>query len=312
MLVSILIPCYNAERWVAQAIDSALAQTWPEKEVIVVDDGSTDGSLEIVKRFGDRVRFHAGPNLGANTARNRLLQLARGEWLQYLDADDFLLPEKVAMQMTFLASHPDVDVVFGPVTMEHWTEAKTRRKLLPIPEPRDLWILLARWFLPQNGAALWRKQAIIDVGKWKVDQPCCQEHELYLRLLMAGKRFAYCEHNGAIYRHWGETSLWRGNVPEVHRRRLEIEQRAEDFLRGCNELTPARLYAINVARFETARSAWQYDPAFAKEIMRTIRKVDQDFTPSGPAAPLRYRLACRTLGFTTTENIATFSRKWRR
>ncbi len=85
MLISILIPCFKAERWIAQAIESALAQTWPEKEVIVVDDGSTDGSLEVIKSFGDRIRWETGPNRGGNAARNRLLELARGEWLQYLD-----------------------------------------------------------------------------------------------------------------------------------------------------------------------------------------------------------------------------------
>src|SRR5580704_15422021 len=101
-LVSILIPCYNAERWVAQAIESALAQTWPEKEVIVVDDGSTDGSLGIIKQFEARIRWETGPNRGGNNTRNRLLELARGEWLQYLDADDYLLPDKVGRQMKFL------------------------------------------------------------------------------------------------------------------------------------------------------------------------------------------------------------------
>ena len=65
-LVSILIPCFNAERWVAQAIESALAQTWPEKEVIVVDDGSTDDSRRIIRSFGDRVRWETGPNRGGN------------------------------------------------------------------------------------------------------------------------------------------------------------------------------------------------------------------------------------------------------
>ena len=73
MLVSILIPCFNAEKWVAQAIESALAQTWPEKEVIVVDDGSTDASLEIIRHFDGRVRWESGPNRGGNAARNRLL-----------------------------------------------------------------------------------------------------------------------------------------------------------------------------------------------------------------------------------------------
>ena len=93
-LVSILIPCYNAERWVGQAIESALAQTWPNKEVIVVDDGSTDGSLEVIKSFGDRIKWETGPNRGGNVARNRLLELSHGEWIQYLDADDYLLPAK--------------------------------------------------------------------------------------------------------------------------------------------------------------------------------------------------------------------------
>lgn len=310
MLVSILIPCYNAERWIAQVIDSALAQTWPEKEVIVVDDGSTDRSLQIIRGFDGKIRWETGLNRGANVARNRLLELARGEWLQYLDADDYLLADKIAKQMEFLSGHAGTDVVFGPVTMEHWSEGKTRRKLMPIPEPRDLWILLARWYLPQTGAALWRKQAIVDVGGWKPEQPCCQEHELYLRLLIAGKRFAYCEHNGAVYRHWNETTLWRGNVPEVHRRRLEIEECAERFLLSSNSLTPARRYAINMARFETARTAWRYDRAFAQQIMKTVRASDTNFVPGGEAAPQLYRNVYRLFGFSGAERIADARRTW--
>src|SRR6202011_1477360 len=112
--VSILIPCYNAERWVAQAIESALRQTWPEKEIIVVDDGSTDGSLAIIESFGDRIRWETGPNRGGNVARNRLLELAHGEWLQYLDADDYLLPMKIERQMEFIGANPAADVIFGP------------------------------------------------------------------------------------------------------------------------------------------------------------------------------------------------------
>src|SRR5580765_8566475 len=236
--VSILIPCYNAERWVAQAIESALAQTWPEKEVIVVDDGSTDGSLEIIKRFGDRISWETGPNRGGNAARNRLLELARGEWLQYLDADDYLLPDKVAHQMRFLESHPDTDVVFGPWIMEHWSETATRHVLLEIHDPSDLWVLLARWWLPQTGGPLWRREALTDVGSWKVDQPCCQEYELYLRLLIADKRFLFCADAGAVYRQWSETTVCKRDIPETLRRRLEITRRAEDVLRERRALTP--------------------------------------------------------------------------
>ena len=123
-LVSILIPCFNAKQWIAEAINSALAQTWPEKEVIVVDDGSTDGSLDVIQSFDGRIRWETGPNRGGNAARNRLLELARAELLQYLDADDYLLPEKIAPQMEFIRAHPELDVAFGPVTIEHWFESR--------------------------------------------------------------------------------------------------------------------------------------------------------------------------------------------
>jgi glycosyltransferase involved in cell wall biosynthesis len=71
-------------------------------EVVVVDDGSTHGSLEIIKRFDDRICWETGGNKGGNAARNRLLHLARGEWIQYLDADDYLLPEKLEKQIRYL------------------------------------------------------------------------------------------------------------------------------------------------------------------------------------------------------------------
>lgn len=308
MLVSILIPCYNAERWIAQAIESALAQTWPEKEVIVVDDGSTDGSLDVIRCFGERIRWETGPNRGGNVARNRLLELARAEWLQYVDGDDYLLPDKVAKQMEFIAVHPEAEIVFGPVTMEHWSKGHLRRELLPIPEPHDLWVLLASWYLPQTGSPLWRRQAVADVGGWKPDQPCCQEHELYLRLLMAGKRLVYCASNGAVYRQWGEHTACNRDKREVRHRRLDIERQIEHSLSQTGELTPARHWAINQARFEMARAAWQSDRSEARVIAATIHRSQPDFMPAGTAAVPHYQALYRLVGFGATEILA----EWRR
>src|SRR5436309_11836996 len=98
-LVSILIPCYNAEPWITQCIESALQQSYPHKEVIVIDDGSTDRSAQAIERFGNAVAFHRLAHCGGNAVRNELTRRARGEWLQYLDADDFLLPDKVTAQL---------------------------------------------------------------------------------------------------------------------------------------------------------------------------------------------------------------------
>lgn len=311
MLVSILIPCYNAERWIGEAISSALAQTWPHKEVIVVDDGSTDQSWEVIQRFGHAIRAETGPNRGGNVARNRLLTLAHGEWLQYLDADDYLLPDKVARQTSFVETHPDADIVFGPITIEHWSEAGSRHELLPIPEPHDPWVLLARWSLPQTGSPLWRKSAVAAVGGWKDDQLTCQEHELYLRLLQAGRRFEYCPSNGAVWRVWGDRSLSHGDRAGVRRRRLVIEQGAEDFLSGRGRLTPARREAISQARFDLARVAWREgDFDGARAAHAALRHSDPGFQPAGE--PLVYQLLLRSLGFETTEVVAQWRRRWLR
>src|SRR5437867_5272527 len=105
-LVSILIPVYNAESFVAETIHSALDQTWPAKEVIAVDDGSTDRSAKILESFGSRIRIIGQENRGASAARNRALAEARGEVIQYLDADDLLAPDKIEIQLRRLESEP--------------------------------------------------------------------------------------------------------------------------------------------------------------------------------------------------------------
>ncbi|MDZ4401093.1 glycosyltransferase [Prosthecobacter sp.] len=308
MMASILIPCYNAERWIGQCIESAIEQTWPDKEIIIVDDGSTDRSLEIIKGFGGHIRWETGPNRGGNATRNRLLELARGEWLQYLDADDYLLSDKIGPQMEVPAERSEADIIFSPVYWED--EVSGRRTLVEVPEPNDLWVLLARWQMPQTGGFLWRKQAIVDVGGWKPGQPCCQENELLLRLMMAGRRFVYVDHAGAVYRQWGEHTVCKRNRPEVHQQRLEIERRAEEWLRPRGQLTPERLDAINQSRFEVARMVWQYDRGFAASVVKTIKASLPGFVPRGGAAPSGYQRVFRLLGFRMAEHLASLRRKF--
>ncbi|MFN0076461.1 MAG: glycosyltransferase family 2 protein [Prosthecobacter sp.] len=307
------MPCCNAERWIGQCIESALAQTWAEKEVVVVDDGSTDGSLAIILSFDDRIRFETGPNCGGNAARNRLLELSRGDWLQYLDADDYLKPDKIEKQMRFIETNPETDVVFSRVIQEtHHEGGEVRQGVSLMLEPLDPWCLLVRWDLPQTGALLWRRTAIVSAGAWKVDQPCCQEHELYLRALKAGHRFAYCTDYGAVYRQWSTGSVCTKNPSEVHRRRLEIIGDAEGFLREQKELTPPRLWAISHARLEVARQVWRYDTALAVEIDHTIHRSQPDFEPGGQGRRISYgagyRLGYRLLGFKAAEKLAGWQR----
>jgi glycosyltransferase involved in cell wall biosynthesis len=103
-LVSILVPAYNAESWLAETLRSALAQTWPRIEVIVVDDGSKDRTLEVARTFeSHKVKVVTQPNMGAPGTRNKAFDHAQGTYIQWLDADDLLDPRKIATQMAVAA-----------------------------------------------------------------------------------------------------------------------------------------------------------------------------------------------------------------
>jgi glycosyltransferase involved in cell wall biosynthesis len=105
-LVSILIPAFNAQKWIAETIESAMSQTWARKEIVVVDDGSSDQTLSIARRFASRGVFVTTQgNQGASAARNKALSLSQGDYIQWLDADDLLAPDKIARQMA--AVEPD-------------------------------------------------------------------------------------------------------------------------------------------------------------------------------------------------------------
>src|SRR6266566_242620 len=105
-LVSILIPAYNAGPWLAESISSALAQTWGRKEIIVVDDGSKDDTLAIARRFEpEGIQVVTQSNAGAAAARNKAFSLSRGDYIQWLDADDLLAPDKIEVQLAATEGH---------------------------------------------------------------------------------------------------------------------------------------------------------------------------------------------------------------
>lgn len=107
--ISCIMPAYNAAAYVCDALESAFSQTWPPVEVIVVDDGSTDGTADIVTGFSPRVRYLREENAGPAAARNRGMQAARGNFFAFLDADDLWHPEKLARQAARFDARPDLD-----------------------------------------------------------------------------------------------------------------------------------------------------------------------------------------------------------
>ena len=110
--VSVIVPAYNASDFIGEALDSIIAQTLDEIEIIVVDDGSTDHTAEIVKSYGSRVLYIWQENGGCAMARNRGIRASSGECLSFLDADDIYTPDRIARQVEFMERHPHDDLVF--------------------------------------------------------------------------------------------------------------------------------------------------------------------------------------------------------
>jgi len=115
MRVSVVIAAYNSEAYIVEAIESVLGQTLPPSEVIVIDDGSTDGTSGILARFGDRITALTQTNSGQAVAVNKGLAMARGELIGFCDADDLWTSRKLEMQLALLERNSDVEAVFGKV-----------------------------------------------------------------------------------------------------------------------------------------------------------------------------------------------------
>ena len=134
--VSVLMPVYNAERYLAEAVESVLGQSFTDFELLVVDDGSTDGSLALLRRYAEgdrRVQVVSRPNTGYLVALNQMLAVAQGELIARMDGDDVALPERFARQVAFLDAHPDVVCVGGAALLID----EGGRMLNELPRPVD-------------------------------------------------------------------------------------------------------------------------------------------------------------------------------
>jgi glycosyltransferase involved in cell wall biosynthesis len=152
--VSVIVPVFNGERFLVEAIESVLAQSAPALEVIVVDDGSSDASATIAGSFGGIVRCIRQENSGPASARNRGVESARGTHLAFLDADDVWMPEKLRLQVARLTANAGLDGVFGLI--DHFYEPEVRERLQVRAPPA------APGLVP--GTLMIKREAFLDAG----------------------------------------------------------------------------------------------------------------------------------------------------
>jgi glycosyltransferase involved in cell wall biosynthesis len=212
-LVSILIPAFNAQEWIADTLRSAVAQTWEPKEIIIVDDGSTDHTLAIARQFeSDKVRVVTQKNQGAAATRNRCFSLSVGDYIQWLDADDLLASDKIARQMEALnQSHSKRTLLSS--AWGRFLYRYDRAKFVPTA----LWCDLppAEWLLRKMGqnlhmqTATWlvSRELTEAAGPWNTQLLGDDDGEYFCRVLLESEGVRFVPEAKVYYRASGASSL---------------------------------------------------------------------------------------------------------
>lgn len=220
MTVSVIIPCYNAEPYVAQTIRSVLEQTRPADQVIVVDDGSTDGSLEVVRRFGDRVLLLTGRNGGASPTRNKGLVHATGDALMFLDSDDVLGPTALEALVEGLRQCPGAVAACPWFRLEKEGGLWVKKPASCAPrragqDPLAGW--LTGWYHPPC-SVLWSREAFQTVGRWDERGGPNDDGHVMMQALARGVPLVLTDEGEGFYRR-----LLPTDAPSVSSARLTAE-----------------------------------------------------------------------------------------
>jgi glycosyltransferase involved in cell wall biosynthesis len=205
-LVSVLIPCFNAAPWLSNCIDSVLHQQYL-KEVIIVDDFSTDESWNIISRYQQQypklVKGYKNFNKGGNNARNLAFQLSESAYIQWLDADDVLLPGKLEVQVNYMEQHTGMDIVYSDWELNRFNAAGKlveSEKMIAEDYPDFLLELLKDNWRPPHAYLLRRSAAMqLHNRAWNPKTPAGQDREYFTFAALMGANFGYTPGNYAIY-----------------------------------------------------------------------------------------------------------------
>lgn len=265
-LVSVIIPCYNRAMYVAAAVESVLTQTHRNVEVIAVDDGSSDGTVEILAGFGDRIRVFQQENRGASAARNTGLEYARGDYIVFLDSDDLLSPEVIAAGLDRLQETGAAIVIWNFAKFSDAFDPVTAKEVLPNDEA-GLAAILCRTGVAVH-AVMFERRLITTPRPFDERLRWHEDLDFWWRLALDEPRCVRLNCVGAYYRQ--HTTSMSRNVARMMRTRAVVQLRylervlaSPRLSRECGvllatdlALTRRQLVAVNAER-ELIDRAWE-------------------------------------------------------
>jgi glycosyltransferase involved in cell wall biosynthesis len=303
-LVSILIPAYNAEKWITNTIESALNQTWRRKEIIVVDDGSSDQTLAFAQKFAcGHLTVLTQPNAGAATARNKAFSVCQGDYIQWLDADDLLGPEKISRQMAAAALCASEQALLS-CAWGHFIF----RPHKAIFNPSALWADLAplEWVLRNLGHGLWMQPANWLVsrkiseaaGPWDVRLSLDDDGEYFSRVVLASEIVRFVPEAKIYYRRTpASLSYVGGSSKKLESLFLSIRLQIEH-ARAVEDTPRVRKACVNCLQ---KYLVWFYPerPDIVVQAGNLANELGEKL--DGPHLPLKYAWIQKVFGWSTAK-----------
>ena len=241
-MISVIIPCFNSERFIVRAIESVLKQTYKNYEIIVVDNNSFDNTTGIIydymNRCPNKIKVLHEYKKGAPAARNKGLYEAKGEWIQFLDSDDELLPDKLKQQIE-VADSSEADVVTGSSYIYKVINNKLYKSLRKV-ESGDVWKGLLTSKLGITSANLWKRKALLAVEGWDENKSSSQEYDLLFRMLKNNNNISFCPVPLTIV-HINPNSVSNSQndsrIVEILNNSITLRLEIKDYLKSQNKLT---------------------------------------------------------------------------
>jgi glycosyltransferase involved in cell wall biosynthesis len=257
MLISIIIPAYNVEDYIEECIHSAFAQTYKPIEVICIDNNSTDNTWQKLKQLQETypsLLIEKELKPGAPAARNKGLALSKGEWLQFLDADDTLLPEKIEHQIKHITS----GISF--IAAASFAQAGDIRHEIKVNINNSIWVNLAKVNLGNTCSNLFSRKYITEVNGWDECLRSSQEYDLMFRMLKANPNIKYDTEPLTIINHVpGSITRNSANLIRNLHTRIELLDRIRTHVRSI-QMDKNSLKEIDQALFDVIRELTNYIP----------------------------------------------------
>lgn len=222
-MISVIMPVYNGEKYITQAIDSVLSQTYPNWELIIINDGSTDDTAKIIKsKYNqNKIKYIYQENQGPSIARNRGIDLAQGDYIAFIDADDLYTRDKLEKQLQFLEEHSDYDIVYNDIKVvdDSLCYINTLKSEGVFANPNDfLANLLFRQIIPSPQSILAKRKCFENGLRYNPKYLHSEDYELTIRLAHSF-HYGYLPETLYIYRRHGK------NLTNEHERQLLAEKR---------------------------------------------------------------------------------------